>query len=61
MSHCNLIELEGNSFLIAGRIIALSLVYGGPAPHFFARAVGEYILGITQYSVSIDDVPDRSS
>ena len=39
----NLIELEGNSFLIAERIIALSLVYGGPAPHFFARAVGEYI------------------
>ena len=56
----NLIELDGSSYLIAGRIIALSLIYGGPAPHFFARAVAEYILGITLYTVSIEDVPDYS-
>ena len=45
----NLIELEGNS-----------LVYGGPAANFFARAVAKYILGIRQYSVSVDDIPDAS-
>lgn len=54
----NLIELQGSSYLIAGRIIALSLIYGGPAPHFFARAVAEYILGISPYTVSIEDIPD---
>ena len=35
----NLIELQGDSYLIAGRVIALSLMYGGPAPQFFARPV----------------------
>ena len=54
----NLIELQGNSYLIVGRIIALSLMYGGPAPQFFARAVAEYMLGITPYTVSVEDVPD---
>ena len=56
----NLIELGSNSFLIAGRIMALSLVYGGPAPHFLARAVAEYILAIRPYSVSVDDIPDST-
>ena len=46
----DLIELERFIF-IAGCIIALSLVYGGPAPHFLARAVAEYILAIRLYSV----------
>ena len=54
----NVIELKGSSYLIAGRIIALPLIYGGPAPHFFARAIAEYFLGITSYTVSIEDVPD---
>lgn len=54
----NLIELQKNSYLIVGRIIALSLMYGGPAPQFFARVVAEYLLGITPYTVSVEDVPD---
>ena len=56
----NLIELQGNSYLIVGRIIALSLMYGGPPPQFFARAVAEYLLDVIPYSVSVDDVPDSS-
>ena len=52
----NLIQLEGSSYLLAGCIMALSLIYGGPPPHFFARA--EYFLGITPYTVSIEDVPE---
>ena len=55
----NVIELQGESYLIAGRVIALSLMYGGPAPQFFARPVAEYLLGITAYTVSIEDVPDQ--
>ena len=55
----NLIELQGDSYLIAGRVIALSLMYGGPAPQFFARPVAEYLLGITPHAVSIEDVPDQ--
>ena len=33
----NVIELQGESYLIAGRVIALSLMYGGPAPQFFCK------------------------
>ena len=40
----NLIELQGHSYFLAGRIIALSLAYGGSAPHFFATPVAEYLL-----------------
>ena len=54
----NLIELEGSSYLLAGCIMALSLIYGGPPPHFLARAIAEYFLGITRYTVSIEDVPE---
>ena len=54
----NVMELAGSSYLIVGRNIALSLIYGGPAPHFFTRAVAEYILGITPYTVTVEDIPD---
>lgn len=56
----NLVGLQGNSYLIVGRLIALSLMYGGPAPHFFATAVAEYLLNVNPLTVSIEDVPDQS-
>lgn len=56
----NLIELQGKPYLIAGCIIALSLMYGGPAPHFFTTAVAQYLLGISPYTVSLEDIPDYS-
>ena len=56
----NIMELQGNSYLIAGRVIALSLMYGGPAPQFFASPVAEYLLDGTVHSVCIEDVPDQS-
>ena len=44
------------------RIMALPLVYGGPAPHFFAFGcpVAEYIFGIHQCSTSVDDIPNAA-
>lgn len=54
----NLVELQGNSYLIVGCLIALSLMYGGPATHLFATAVAEYLLSINQLTVAIEDVPD---
>ena len=56
----NIMELQGNSYLIAGRVIALSLMYGGPAPQFFASPVAEYLLDGTVHSVCTEDVPDQS-
>lgn len=55
----NLFELQGNSYLIVGRLIALSLMYGGPAPQFLATAVAKYLLNIKPLTVAIEDVPDH--
>lgn len=56
----NVMELQGNSYLIAGRVIALSLMYGGPAPQFFASPVAEYLIDGTVATICIEDVPDQS-
>ena len=55
----NLLELRGNSYLIVGRLIALSLMYGGPSPQFFARPVAEYLLGASP-TATVEDVPDKT-
>ena len=57
----NLIELQTNLYLIVGRIIALSLMYGGPASQLFCRSVTEYFLDITPYTVAVEDVQHSSS
>ena len=51
-------ELEKMTFYYVGVIIALSLVHGGPAPHFFSSAVADYIIyGIQRVNATIEDVP----
>ena len=54
----NVIELEKKTFYEVGGLIALSLVHGGPAPHFFSPAVADYIIyGVQNVRPTIDDVP----
>ncbi|XP_051774828.1 G2/M phase-specific E3 ubiquitin-protein ligase-like [Erpetoichthys calabaricus] len=55
---CLLLGLAKDEYYIIGRIIAASLVHGGPAPHFFSRHFLEYICGKTDVSPSIQDVTD---
>ena len=52
----HLVELQG---MIVGRLIALSLIHGGPSPQFFARPVAEYLLGFESLTIGIQDVPDH--
>lgn len=53
-------ELEKQTFYYIGRVIALTLVYGGPAPCFFSPAVADYIVyGIQKVKVTVDDVPNK--
>lgn len=56
----NVIELQGNSYFIVGRVIALSLMYGGPPLQFFAAPVAEYLITGAAQTVCIEDVPDYS-
>ena len=54
----NVIELEKKTFYDVGVLIALSLVHGGPAPHFFSPAVADYIIhGVQNVRPTIEDVP----
>ena len=44
-----------------GKCIALSLLYGGPGPHFFCETTADYLLGLpfsTSPSIA-SDVPDH--
>ena len=54
----NVCELEKMSYFYIGVIIALSLVHGGPAPHFFSPAVADYIVyGVQKVHATIADIP----
>ena len=39
----NLLALQGKKFYLIGKIIALSVLHGGPAPKFFAQHILEYL------------------
>ncbi len=55
----NLVELEKKTFYYVGALIALSLIYGGPAPHCLSSAVTEYIIsGVQKVEASATDIPD---
>ena len=44
---------------MVGKMIALSILHGGPGPVFFARSVIDYMFGgIANVSARIQDIPD---
>lgn len=56
----NMTALDKQTFFYVGRIIAISLVYGGPSPSFFSSAVADYITyGVLKVKATVDDVPDE--
>ena len=55
----NAVELKKQTYTKVGEMLATSLVYRGPAPHFFSEAVADYMLyGMDKVRVTINDVPD---
>ena len=55
----NIVELQKKSFYHVGKMIAMSLVHGGPGPHFFTPAVADYIMyGMVQVRATPLDVPE---
>ena len=44
------------TYYYVGVIVALSLIRGGPAPHFFSSAVADYI--VRKVNTTADDVPN---
>ena len=56
----NAVALEKQEFFKVGRCIALSIIYGGPGPHFFSETAANYLLGLPITAVPIGDIPDPS-
>ena len=55
----NLVEVDKNTFVHVGKIVALSLVHGGPAPSFFTKAAVDYLLhGLSGVVATPKDVTD---
>ena len=47
--------------MYVGKIIALSILHGGPGPSFFSPAVIDYLFGgIPMVKACVDDVPDAA-
>ena len=56
----NVTEFEKKTYYYIGMMLALSLVHGGPAPHFFTDAVADYIVyGMSKVRATPADVPDK--
>lgn len=54
------IFFQNEVYLSVGKIIALSILHGGPGPFFFAPCIIDYLFGgIGSVTPSVDDVPDR--
>ena len=49
---------KGGDFHMAGSLMALSLVQGGPAPSFLSDAIVQCLCGNEYLQASIDQVPD---
>lgn len=52
-------RLEENDYFLAGRIVAMSLVHGGPAPHFLSPLMYQALISNSPLNVQIDDVYDE--
>ncbi|KAK6494049.1 G2/M phase-specific E3 ubiquitin-protein ligase-like, partial [Huso huso] len=56
---CHAESLKNNSYLYAGQLIAMSIVHGGPSPHFFAPVLFQAVaLGPDNVHAAIEDITD---
>lgn len=55
-----MLALDKKTYYYIGMIIALSLIYGGPAPAFLSPSIADYIAFGSASSASILDIPDLS-
>ena len=57
----NTTALQNELYFCIGRMIALSIVHGGPGPSFFAESVINYIFnGLGAVCAKIVEIPDAS-
>nr|XP_024658126.1 G2/M phase-specific E3 ubiquitin-protein ligase [Maylandia zebra] len=48
-----------DEYFLAGKMIAVSIVHGGPAPHFLSKNLVNHITGNQSFSATVEDVQDE--
>ncbi|XP_007545094.2 G2/M phase-specific E3 ubiquitin-protein ligase-like [Poecilia formosa] len=56
---CNSRAAREDEYFLAGKMIAVSIVHGGPAPHFLSKNLVNYLIGNPSFSATIEDVKDE--
>ncbi|XP_024864663.1 uncharacterized protein LOC108243755 [Kryptolebias marmoratus] len=56
---CNSRAARVDEYFLAGKIIAVSIVHGGPAPHFLSKNLVNYMIGNSSFSATVEDVADE--
>jgi len=48
-----------DEYFLAGKMIAVSIVHGGPGPHFLSKDLVNHIVGQPSFSATLEDVTDE--
>ncbi|XP_023199577.1 uncharacterized protein LOC111610312 isoform X1 [Xiphophorus maculatus] len=56
---CNSRAAREDEYFLAGKMIAVSIVHGGPAPHFLSKNLVNYMIGNPSFSATVEDVQDE--
>ncbi|CAI5657622.1 unnamed protein product [Oreochromis niloticus] len=54
-----LVTARQDEYFLAGKMIAVSIVHGGPAPHFLSKNLVNHITGNQSFSATVEDVQDE--
>ncbi|KAL6455293.1 hypothetical protein MHYP_G00360890 [Metynnis hypsauchen] len=56
---CNSRAAREDEYFLAGKMLAVSIVHGGPAPHFLSKNLVNHIIGNPSLSATVEDVKDE--
>ncbi|XP_013888230.1 G2/M phase-specific E3 ubiquitin-protein ligase [Austrofundulus limnaeus] len=56
---CNSRAAREDEFFLAGKMIAVSIVQGGPAPHFLSKNLVNHMIGNPSFRATVEDVKDE--
>nr|XP_033471308.1 uncharacterized protein LOC117249726 [Epinephelus lanceolatus] len=48
-----------DEYFLAGKMTAVSIIHGGPAPHFLSKDLVNHIIGKPSFSATVEDVTDE--
>ncbi|XP_011491109.3 G2/M phase-specific E3 ubiquitin-protein ligase-like isoform X1 [Oryzias latipes] len=48
-----------DEYFLAGKMVAVSIVHGGPAPHFLSKNLVNHTLGNPSFNATVEDVKDE--